>query len=164
MKNLILLYFVCAQLLAFAQDSTATLNDRHIYVKAKRELSSRSLKLGEKVDFEVIQDVYIHGKLVVEEGTTVQGEVIVAQKKQLVGGPGRLEILIREVEGINQEFDIIGPILYSEGRSRRGLACGLAIISPLFLLIPGNEAYIYTDTEIELELEQERPHKREQQD
>jgi hypothetical protein len=164
MKNLFLLCFVCAQLLAFAQDSTDTLNDRYIYVKPKRELSSSSLKLGEKVDFVLIQDVYINGKLVVEEGTIVQGEVIVAQKKQLVGGPGRLEILVREVGGINQDYDIKGPILYSEGRSRRGLACGLAFITPLFLLIPGNEAYIYTDTEIELELEREQPNRRGRQD
>jgi hypothetical protein len=109
--------------------------------------------MGQEFQFEVSRDVYAKGQLIIEEGAKAYGNVVYVNKSKFVGEPGVIEIEMSIVEGLEKDYDISGPLLFSEGKSRKTVSCLLSVlVAPLFLLIKGQPASIYPFVEIEVEL------------
>jgi hypothetical protein len=148
MKKLLLLLLLLIPLLTFAQRHRR--DSIFVKVQSERMIDSRAFKAGQTCTFTVVENVYLGDSLIIEKGAKAYGTVAHSVRARGIGDPGLLEVKPEYVMGVNRDYDFSGPIMYSEGRSRRVQACALAFISPLFLLIRGQEAHIYPSTVIEL--------------
>jgi hypothetical protein len=83
---------------------TITLGDgTPIHVKLGRTLSSANAKVGDEVDFEVLNDVVVDGFSLVRKGATATGFVTEAEPKKRLGRGGKLSVSIVYVRLTNDE-------------------------------------------------------------
>jgi hypothetical protein len=151
MRKLLLFLLILGSLSTIAQDSLR--ESPVVFIKSKTIISSNAAIDGQEFQFEVTRDVYANGELIIEAGAKAYGNVIFVNKSKFVGEPGLIEIEMSIVEGVEKDYAISGPILFSQGKSRKTASCLLsALVTPLFLLIKGQPAHIYPYTEIEVEL------------
>ena len=149
MKNILTFLFICIGLWASSQvrmpDSVA------VYIKTESLLSSKTIRYGQELEFTVTRDVVVDDQVIIEAGAKAFGVVTQAAKADLLGDPGMLEIQMDVVEGVSQDYPISGPKLFSQGKDRQTVACVLAVVvTPLFLLLKGQQAKIFPTTEIEV--------------
>lgn len=68
-----------------------------VKLKLMRDLSSATEQVGATVDFEVLEDVELHEKVVVRQGAVALGTVSEAVPKRRMGRTGKLEVQINSV-------------------------------------------------------------------
>ncbi len=61
-------------------------------VRLNRNLSSADAKVGEPVDFDVVEDILVNGAVVIQRGSRVMATVTEAQPKGLLGKTGKLNV------------------------------------------------------------------------
>lgn len=151
MRILTLLLLMLSPLLCMAQRHRR--DTTFVKVQAERVIDSKIYRHGNTCVFVVTDDVYVGDSLIIEKGARAYGTVTLASKARSVGEPGILEIKPDYVEGVSRDYDLSGPLLYSEGRERKLASCLLgALVFPGFLLLKGQEAHIYPTTVIEIGL------------
>src|SRR5260370_32950295 len=74
-----------------------------IKMKLKRGVYSQYANIGDEVDYLVDEEVVIHNKIIVPEGTIVKGKVITAEHKRRMGRGGKIDISADSVKLFNSQ-------------------------------------------------------------
>jgi hypothetical protein len=122
-----------------------------IKVKSLADISSKTAKEGDRADFAIAEDVEINGKVVIKEGTLVDGNIESVQKAKGLGKQGSITINFSKVKATNGSTVPIRSTKNAiQGKNKGGASVVLALVlSPLFLLKKGKEAKIPEQLPIE---------------
>jgi hypothetical protein len=71
--------------------------DTPVRVKLTKALSSATAHAGEAVEFEVLEDIFVEGVLVLHKGTKVNGVVAEAEVKKRFGHAGKLAVSLTKL-------------------------------------------------------------------
>lgn len=121
-----------------------------IPLKLARELSSAIEAPGNRVDFEVVEDIKVNDVVVIPKGSMAWGTIVDAKPKRRLGRAGRLDVRIDEVRLANGERVPLRASQESKGKGRSGVVTGGIIASgilffpaaPFFLFIHGKDVVI----------------------
>ena len=121
-----------------------------VLLKLARELSSAKETTGNRVDFEVAEDVKVNGVLVIPKGEMAWGTIVDAKPRRRLGRAGKLDVRIDEVRLADGERASLRASQESKGKGRSGVMTGAIIASgvlffpaaPLFLFIHGKDVVI----------------------
>jgi hypothetical protein len=127
-----------------------------VRLRLNRTISSGDAKVGDTVDFEVLQDVSVNGTLVVPKGGLAYATVTEAQAKRRMGRAGKLDINIDYVKLVSGEKAALRAIKEVKGGSHVvGMTAGIVATSlvffpaaPFFLFIHGKDITIPKGTEL----------------
>ncbi|MEN9639949.1 MAG: hypothetical protein RLZZ262_1818 [Bacteroidota bacterium] len=156
MKKFVLFLLLALPVLGFSQRQR--FDTTYVKIQSEQLISSKYFKSGAACTFVVVENVYQGDSIIIDKGARVHGTVTLVHKAKALGEPGLIEVTPTYVEGVTQDYELAGPVLFSEGNSRKVQACLLgALISPLFLLLPGQQAQIYPTTIVEVALLTKRP-------
>jgi len=124
-----------------------------VILRTKQDLSSATVKVGDRVLFRVVKDVRVADLVVISRGADAWGLVTSVQPRRRKGRPGKLDIAIQSVQLLTGENAPLRAQQHSEGKSRdvgtiadiprAGIGTfGIAIPIVLFsMLEKGNDAY-----------------------
>lgn len=115
-----------------------------IRVKSLAEISSKTAKEGDRADFAIAEDVEINGKIVIKQGTLVDGNIESVQKAKGLGKQGSITVNFLKVKAADGSTVPIRSTKNAiQGENKGGASVALALVlSPLFLLKKGKEAII----------------------
>jgi hypothetical protein len=127
-----------------------------VKLRINRTISSGDAKVGDTVDFEVLQDISVNGTLVVSKGGLAYATVTEAQSKRRMGRAGKLDINIDYVKLFSGEKAALRAIKEVKGGSHVvGMTAGIVATSlvffpaaPFFLFMHGKDITIPKGTEI----------------
>ena len=89
-----------------------------IVLCTKQDLSSATVKAGDRVAFRVVKDVRVADLLVIARGADAWGLVTAVQPKRRKGRPGNLSIAIQSVQLLTGENAPLRAEQHAEGKSR----------------------------------------------
>ncbi|HVR23958.1 MAG TPA: PEGA domain-containing protein [Candidatus Polarisedimenticolia bacterium] len=121
-----------------------------------RSLSSADAHAGDKVDFEVAEEVSVNRIVVIPKDSPASGTVITAHKKRRMGRAGKLDVSIDSVQLANGEKATLRAVKESQGGSHTGIMAGGMVATslivwpaaPVFLLMHGKDVTIPKGTEV----------------
>jgi PEGA domain-containing protein len=121
-----------------------------------RSLSSAECRVGDRVDFKVVDPIVLDGVPVVPRGAIAWGKVAEAKKKRRMGRGGKLGIEIDSVQLANSNRVRLRAVRQATGGGHTALMSGAMVgtaivflpIAPVWLLMHGKEAKIPEGTEI----------------
>jgi len=121
-----------------------------------RELSSGKESAGNRVDFDVAEDVKVNGIVVIPVGSKAWGTIVQAQPRRRMGRAGKLDVKIDEVRLADGERVPLRATQESQGKSRGGamtagiVATGILFFpaAPLFLFMHGKDVVIAKGTPV----------------
>ena len=127
-----------------------------IKLRLTRNMSSADAKVGETVDFEVLEEVKVGNVVVIPKGNIAWGTVTEAQPKRRMGRGGKLNVNIDSVRMANGEKTALRAVKEGlGGGSTGGMVGGIVVTSiiffpaaPLFLFMKGKDITIPKGTEI----------------
>jgi PEGA domain len=127
-----------------------------VRLRFNRTISSADARIGDEVDFEVLEDVRVNGVIVISKGATALGTVTVAQSKRRMARGGKLDITVDFVRLVDSEKAALRAVKEGKGGGHTGamtvgiVATGLVFwpAAPLFLLVHGKDFTIPKNTEI----------------
>ena len=127
-----------------------------VKLRLNRTISSGDSKVGDTVDFEVLQDVSVNGTLVIAKGGFAFATVTEAQAKRRLGRAGKLDINIDYVKLVSGEKAALRAVKEVQGGSHTvGMTAGIVATSlvffpaaPFFLFMHGKDITIPKGTEI----------------
>jgi hypothetical protein len=127
-----------------------------VKLRLNRTISSADAKVGDTVDFEVLQDISVNGTLVVAKGALAFATVTEAQAKRRMGRAGKLDINIDYVKLVTGDKAALRAIKEAQGGSHVvGMTAGIVATSliffpaaPFFLFMHGKDISIPKGTEI----------------
>jgi hypothetical protein len=119
-------------------------------LKLARELSSAKESAGNRVDFEVAEDITVNGIIVIPKGAMAWGTIVDAKPKRRLGRAGKLDVRIDEVRLADGERAPLRASQESKGKGRSGVMTGAIVASgvlffpaaPLFLFMHGKDVVI----------------------
>jgi hypothetical protein len=127
-----------------------------VKLRINRTISSGDSKVGDTVDFEVLQDVSVNGTLVIPKGGLAYATITEAQAKRRMGRAGKLDINIDYVKLVTGDKAALRAIKEVQGGSHVvGMTAGIVATSlvffpaaPFFLFMHGKDITIPKGTEI----------------
>jgi hypothetical protein len=127
-----------------------------VKLRLNRTISSGDSKVGDTVDFEVLQDISVNGTLVIPKGGLAYATVTEAQAKRRMGRAGKLDINIDYVKFVTGDKAALRAIKEVQGGSHTvGMTAGIVATSlvffpaaPFFLFMHGKDISIPKGTEI----------------
>lgn len=130
--------------------------DTPIRLRLGRTLSSGTEKLGDKVDFEVLEAVKVGDVVVIPQGAMAIATVTEAKPKGRMGRAGKLNINIDYVQLSSGEKAMLRATKGGSGGGRTGAMTGAMVATgilffpaaPLFLFMKGKNLIIPKGTEI----------------
>jgi len=105
-----------------------------IKLRIGRNVSSADAKVGEHVDFEVLEDVEVMGLVVIAKGATASATVTEAQPKRRMGREGKLEITLDSVRLVDNEKAALTASAGGKGGSHTGAMVGAMAATAIFTL------------------------------
>ena len=125
-------------------------------LRINRTISSADARIGDQVDFEVLQEVRVSGVIVIAKSATAIGTVTAAEAKRRMARGGRLDITVDSVRLIDSEKAALRAVKEGKGGGHTGaMTAGIVATSlvlwpaaPFFLLMHGKDFTIPKDTEI----------------
>ena len=141
----------------YAPDGKPILEDSTpIRMRTRRNLSSADCKVGDQVDFEVLDPVVLDGLTVIPQGGIAMGKVTEAEHKKSLGRAGKLNIVIESVKMTNGDKAALRAEKDARGGGHIGAMTGAIVATsivffpaaPLFLFIHGKDITIPSGTEI----------------
>jgi hypothetical protein len=126
-----------------------------VKLRIGRNISSADAKVGEHVDFEVLEEIQVMGQVVIAKGATASATVTMVQPKRRLGREGKLEMTLDSVRLIDNEKAALTATAGGKGGTHTGAMVGAmaatAIFtlggSALFLLMHGKDITIPKGTE-----------------
>jgi PEGA domain len=127
-----------------------------VKLRLNRTISSSDSKVGDTVDFEVLQDLNVNGTLVIAKGGLAYATVTEAQAKRRMGRAGKLDINIDYVKLVTGDKAALRAVKEVQGGSHTvGMTAGIVATSlvffpaaPFFLFMHGKDISIPKGTEI----------------
>src|SRR6267378_150165 len=127
-----------------------------IKLRITRNLSSADATTGDRVDFEVLEDVKVKDVIVVPRGGLALATVTEAQHKRRMARGGKLDVNIDDVRLIDGEKAPLRAVKEAKGGGHTGAMTGAMIgtaivffpAAPLFLFMHGKDITIPKGTEI----------------
>ena len=127
-----------------------------VTLRLGRSLSSADAHAGDRVDFEVAQEVSVNRIVVIPKDSPASGTVITAQKKRRMGRAGKLDVSIENVQLADGEKATLRAVKESQGGSHTGIMAGGMVATslivwpaaPVFLLMHGKDVTIPKGTEV----------------
>jgi hypothetical protein len=127
-----------------------------IKLRLDRTVSSATAKVGDEVNFDVLEDVSVDGVVVIPKGSLALATVTVAQHKRSMGRAGKLNINIDSVRLADGEKDALRAAEGGNGHGHVGAMTGAMVATgivffpaaPLFLFMHGKDITIPKGTEI----------------
>jgi hypothetical protein len=132
------------------------LQDTPVRIKLARNISSKDAKIGDKVDFEVVEDVTVKNVVVIRQGGMAIATVTNAKPKGRLGRGGKLDINIDYVQLVNDEKVPLRAVQGGKGGTRTTAMTGAMVAAgilffpaaPLFLFMKGKNIEIAKGTEV----------------
>jgi hypothetical protein len=136
-------------------DSFVLENGTPIRLRLGRTVSSEDSHVGDKVDFEVLEEVRINDVLVIRKGALALGTITAAEPKRRMARGGKLGINIDDVKLVSGEKAALRAVKDVKGGGHTGamvggmVATGLLFFpaAPFFLFMHGHEITIPKGTE-----------------
>lgn len=127
-----------------------------IKLRITRNLSSADATTGERVDFEVLEDIKVKDVIVVPRGGLALGTVTEAQAKRRMARGGKLNVNIDDVRLVDGEKAPLRAVKEVKGGGHTGAMTGAIVgtaivffpAAPLFLFMHGKDITIPKGTEI----------------
>jgi hypothetical protein len=127
-----------------------------IKLRLTRNLSSADATTGDRVDFEVLQDVKVKDVIVVPRGGLALATITEAQHKRRMARGGKLNVNIDDVRLADGEKAPLRAVKETQGGGHTGAMTGAIIgtaivffpAAPLFLFMHGKDTTIPKGTEI----------------
>jgi len=121
-----------------------------------RSLSSADAHAGDRVDFEVAEEVSINRIVIIPKGSPASGTVTTAHAKRRMGRGGKLDVNIDSVEIADGEKAALRAVKESQGGGHTGIMAGGMVATslivwpaaPAFLLMHGKDVTIPKGTEV----------------
>lgn len=132
------------------------LEDTPVRIKLARNISSKDAKVGDKVDFVVVEDLAVKDVVVIRQGALAIATVTKAKPKGRLGRSGKLDINIDYVQLVTGEKVPLRAVKGGSGGTRTTamtsamVAAGILFFpaAPLFLFMKGKNIEIPKGTEI----------------
>jgi hypothetical protein len=127
-----------------------------IKLRLTRNLSSADATTGERVDFEVLEDIKVKDVIVVPRGGLALATVTEAQHKRRMARGGKLDVNIDDVRLVDGEKAPLRAVKEVKGGGHTGAMTGAMIgtaivffpAAPLFLFMHGKDITIPKGTEV----------------
>jgi hypothetical protein len=127
-----------------------------VRLRITRNLSSADATTGEKVDFEVLDDVKVKDVIIIPRGGIAWGTVTEAQPKRRMARGGKLDVNIDDVRLADGERAPLRAVKEAKGGGHTGAMTGAIVgtaivffpAAPLFLFMHGKDITIPKGTEI----------------
>lgn len=127
-----------------------------VKLRLNRNLSSADAKVGENVDFEVLEDIAVDGTVVIARGSNAVGTVTQAQPKRRMGRGGKLDVNIDFARLVTGDKVALRAVKETKGGGHAGAMTGGMIATsivffpaaPLFLFMHGKDITVPKGTEI----------------
>jgi len=127
-----------------------------IQLRLSRNLSSAGDKTGDRVDFEIVDDVKVKDTVVIPKGGIAWGTVTEAQRHRRMGRAGKISVKIEQVRLADGEKIPLRAVREAKGSGRQGLmttgmiATGILFFpaAPLFLFMQGKDITIPKGTAV----------------
>ena len=127
-----------------------------VTLRLGRSLSSADAHAGDRVDFEVAEEISVNRIVVIPKDSPASGTVITAQKKRRMGRAGKLDVTIDSVHLVDGDKATLRAVKESQGGSHTGIMAGGMVATslivwpaaPVFLLMHGKDATIPKGTEV----------------
>src|SRR6266403_49623 len=127
-----------------------------VTLRLGRSLSSADAHAGDRVDFEVGEEISVNRIVVIPKDSPASGTVITAHKKRRMGRAGKLDVNIDNVELADGERATLRAVKESQGGSHTGIMAGGMVatslivwpVAPVFLLMHGKDVTIPKGTEV----------------
>lgn len=127
-----------------------------VKLRIGRTISSKDAATGETVDFEVLEDIKVGEKIVIQRGATALATVTKAKARGRMGKGGKLDINIDSVRLTNGEKIALRAVKETKGGSSTGAMTGAIVATsilffpaaPFFLFMKGKDISIPKGTEI----------------
>ena len=127
-----------------------------VKLRITRTISSASAQVGDRVDFEVLEDISVNGVDVIPKGSIALGTVTEAHKKRRMGRGGKLNVAIDSVRLADGEKAALRAVKDTQGGGHVGAMTGAIVATsivffpaaPLFLFMHGKDITIPKGTEI----------------
>lgn len=140
----------------WAQSPLVLMDGTPIKMRLNRNLSSETARVGDSVDFEVLEDIVVNGLVVIQQGSTAMATVTEARAKRRMGKAGALDVNIDYVRLVTGEKVPLRAVQERQGDSKTGaMTAGMVATSivffpaaPFFLFMKGKEVTIPKGTEI----------------
>ena len=137
-------------------DDIVVAEGTEINVVTAQEITSKTAKPNDPVNFTVAEDLVINGQVVVKKGTAAVGSVINSEKGGYLGKSGKLGIQVESTQSADGQPLKLRAAKGKEGNDKTNSTAALSIISPLFLFKKGGEAKIAADTPVTVYVAQEK--------
>jgi hypothetical protein len=105
-----------------------------VKLRIGRNVSSVDAKVGEHVDFEVLEEVQVMGVVVIAKGATASATVTEAQAKRRMGREGKLEMTLDSVRLVDNEKAALTAAAGGQGGSHTGAMVGAMVGTAIFTL------------------------------
>jgi hypothetical protein len=140
---------------AVSAKPNSLLDGTPIKLRIGRNISSADAKMGEHIDFEVLDEVQVMGVVVIAKGANASATVTNAQPKRRMGREGKLDLTLDYVRLVDNEKAALTATAGGGGGGHTGAMVGAmaatAIFtlggSALFLLMHGKDITIPKGTE-----------------
>jgi hypothetical protein len=127
-----------------------------VKLRINRNLSSADAKVGDTVDFEVLEDVKANDVLIIPRSGIAWATVTEAQSKRRMGRGGKLNVNIDSVRLVSGEKAALRAVKDIQGGGHTGAMTGAIVATsivffpaaPLFLFMKGKDITIPKGTEI----------------
>ena len=148
---------VLTNAVATAPGKTVTLEDKTpVKLRLNRTLTSADAKIGDNVDFEVIEDVKVGELVVIPRGSIALATIANARPRGRMGKAGKLDVVIDSVKTASGEKALLRASKETAGKGSTGAMTGAIVATsivffpaaPLFLLMKGKDITIPKGTEI----------------
>jgi hypothetical protein len=125
-------------------------------IRTTRTISSADAKVGETVDFEVLEEVRLGSLVVIPKGGIALGTVTEAASKKSMGRGGKLNVVIDHAKLVTGDKMPLRAIKENQGGGHVGAMTGAIVATsivffpaaPLFLFVKGKDIIVPKGTEI----------------
>jgi len=105
-----------------------------VKLRIGRNVSSADAKVGEHVDFEVLEEVQVMGTVVIAKGATASATVTEAQSKRRMGREGKLDMTLDYVRLVDNEKAALTATAGGKGGSHVAAMTGAIVATAIFTL------------------------------
>lgn len=154
-----ILYHRMFDTIAFGQTTVILQEGTRIEVKLEDSVSSQTSTVGQIVNFSVVRNIVVLGKVVITAGTPAYGEVIGVISKGNVGKAGAVSMTVSYTKAVDGQNVPLRSTFSKTGEDKQGTSIALSLIlCPLFLLKkgtgseynPGTRFQVFVDRNVEI--------------